>query len=178
MSIKYIIKGINKDKIQFTSETKKGEITYTFKVSNLPKEMMYADAPDNSYYSLHVIFFIDSYRTEKGNTVKYMSSLDDLYHLNWNFVKDVNQQTGTEIKRITDSLVNGISSTEERVKRIYQWVQKNIKYVAFEEGMEGFVPRDANLVCSRRFGDCKDMSSILTMMLKHAGATALFHLDW
>jgi hypothetical protein len=40
--------------------------------------------------------------------------------------------------------------------------------------MEGFVPREANLVCSRRFGDCKDMASILTSMLNYAKVPAYF----
>ena len=48
------------------------------------------------------------------------------------------------------------------------------KYVAFEQGMEGFIPRDAATVCSRRFGDCKDMASILTEMMHAAGITSYF----
>ena len=40
--------------------------------------------------------------------------------------------------------------------------------------MEGFVPRDAALVCNRRYGDCKDMASILTAMLNTAGVPAYF----
>ena len=48
------------------------------------------------------------------------------------------------------------------------------KYVAFEDGMGGFVPREAGLVCSRRFGDCKDMASILTAMNRAAGIPAYF----
>jgi hypothetical protein len=79
-----------------------------------------------------------------------------------------------ELRNITDSLVKGVSSAEEKARRIYKWVQKNIKYVAFEEGMEGFVPREASLVCNRRFGDCKDMASILTIMLNHAGVPAYY----
>ncbi|MEI9913103.1 MAG: transglutaminase domain-containing protein [Bacteroidota bacterium] len=103
-----------------------------------------------------------------------MANLDDLYHLEWSFIKDVNKTISPELKNITDSIVKGVSANEEKTKRIYKWVQKNIKYVAFEEGMEGFVPREANLVCSRRFGDCKDMASILTVMLQYAGVPAYF----
>jgi hypothetical protein len=73
-----------------------------------------------------------------------------------------------------DSLTKNINSSEERARRIYKWVQKNIKYVAFEEGMEGFVPRDASLDCARSFGDCKDMSSILTVMLNAANVPAFY----
>ena len=40
--------------------------------------------------------------------------------------------------------------------------------------MEGFVPRDAKVVCSRRFGDCKDMASILTEMMQAAKIPAWF----
>ena len=66
------------------------------------------------------------------------------------------------------------ASAEAKARNIYKWVQQNIKYVAFENGMEGFIPREANLVCSRRYGDCKDMASIMTAMLQHAGVTAYF----
>lgn len=173
MSVKYIIKGNDKEKIRFTSESKRNETTYTFRVTNLPKETRYPDAPDNSYYSLHVIFYIENYRV--GNrTVSYLANLDDLYQLEWSFVKDINKEISPELKNITDSLIKNASSNTEKAKNIYKWVQKNIKYVAFEEGMEGFIPRDASLVCNRRFGDCKDMSSILTVMLNYAGVPAYY----
>ena len=48
--------------------------------------------------------------------------------------------------------------------------------MAFEDGLEGFVPRPAGLVCSRRFGDCKDMASLLTALLQIAGLDG--HFTW
>lgn len=173
MSLKYLIRGNNKEQVQFSSETKKSETTYLFKVKNLAKEQNYADAPDNSYYSLHVIFYIESY-IANDNQVKYMAGLDDMYRLNWSFVENINKEISPDLKKITDSLISGIDNKEERAKRIYKWVQQNIKYVAFEEGMGGFIPREASLVCNRRFGDCKDMSSILTVMLNHAAVPAYY----
>jgi hypothetical protein len=173
MSVKYMIRGNNKEKVEFTSDSRRGEITYTFRVSNLPKELSYPDAPDNSYYALHVIFNIENYR-DGDKMVSYMANLDDLYRLDWTFIKDINKEASPELKSITDSLIHGVSSAEQKARKIYQWVQKKIKYVAFEEGMGGLVPRDASLVCSRRFGDCKDMASILTVMLKYAGVPAYF----
>lgn len=173
MSVRYLIRGNDRDKVQFNTETRKGETTYTFTVKNLQKDMNYPDAPDNAYYALHVIFWIEQYKAG-DNTVSYMANLDDLYKLQWSFVKDINKSISPELKSITDSLTQGLNSPEQKARQIYKWVQKNIKYVAFEEGMEGFIPREANLVCSRRFGDCKDMSSILTVMLNHAGVPAYY----
>ena len=174
MSVKYVIKGLNKDKIQFTEESRRGETTYSFSVKDLPAEKRYADAPDNSYYALHVIFYIEKYKDESGTAVNYLSNTDDLYRLNHSFLKDINRTLSPDLKQLVDSITQNITGTEEKARRIYRWVQKNIKYVAFEDGMGGFVPRDASLVCTRRFGDCKDMSSILTVMLNAGGVPAYY----
>ena len=51
-------------------------------------------------------------------------------------------------------------------------MQSNIKYVAFEDGLGGFVPRGAASVCDKRYGDCKDMANLLYEMLNHVGIEA------
>jgi hypothetical protein len=172
VSVKYVLKGQDTDKIKFTQDSRGGEITYTFQVKDQPAEKDYADAPGAAYYSPHVVFYIEKYRNDKGQDVPYLSDTNDLFKLNNSFIRDINRTAGPELKRIVDSVTKGISSQEEKARQIYSWVQGNIKYVAFEDGMEGFIPRDANFVCSRRFGDCKDMSSILTLMLNTAGVPA------
>lgn len=174
MTIKYLLKGNDADKIQMSQDTRRGETTYTFKMTDLKAERRYPDAPDEAYYSPHVIFYIASYKNENGETVSYLGGLDDLHRMNSGFIKDINKEIKPELKHIIDSLTGKLSSQEEKARRIYEWVQQNIKYVAFEEGMEGFIPRDANLVCTRRYGDCKDMSSILTVMLNAAGVPAYY----
>ncbi|HEX2535236.1 MAG TPA: transglutaminase-like domain-containing protein, partial [Chitinophagaceae bacterium] len=157
----------------FTESKKKGLTTYTFTVNNLPASRSYEDAPDNSYYATQVIFYIDQVE-ENGTWKNFLSTVGDLYRYNYEFIRKTNESVSDELKQLTDSLVRGASTEREKARRIYRWVQTHIKYVAFEEGMEGFVPREASLVCSRRFGDCKDMASILTAMLRHAGLNAYF----
>ena len=174
MVVRYLIKGLDKDKVNFTQESKKGEIIYTFKASEFPAEKAYGDAPDNAYYSTHIIFFIDNYKNEKGETIRYLSNVEDLHKLNYSYVKNINKTLSDEVKHIVDSLTRNTKDLEQKARNIYSWVQSNIKYVAFENGMEGFIPRDGNLVCNRRYGDCKDMSSVLTLMLNYAGVPAYY----
>lgn len=174
MSIKYILKGKDTSNIRFRSETKRGETTYIFSGTDLEAEKSYADAPDNSYYSAHVVFYIENYKNEKKETISYLSGISDLYALNSSFIQSINKTVEPHLKNLVDSLTAKSKNKQETARNIYNWVQQNIKYVAFEEGMEGFIPRDANLVCSRRFGDCKDMSSILTVMLNTAGIPAYY----
>lgn len=172
--VKYIIRGDDKKQIQFTQDTRRNEIVYTFTANNVASSNAYSDAPAAAYYTPHVIFYIEGYKNEKGESISYLRDLNDLYRLNYSFIAGINKEIRPELKQLVDSLTGTAKSKEEKAKKIYRWVQNNIKYVAFEEGMEGFIPRDANLVCNRRFGDCKDMASILTVMLNAAGVPAYY----
>jgi hypothetical protein len=174
MSVKYILKGLNTDKIVFTESKRGNEITYKFQVKDLAPLQNYPDAPGSAYYTPHVVFYIEKYKNAQGTEVAYLADTNTMYKLNYSFVKDINKEVSPELKRVVDSITHGINSPEDKARRIYQWVQEHIKYIAFEAGMEGFIPREANLVCSRRFGDCKDMSSILTVMLNTAGVPAYY----
>lgn len=174
MSIKYLLKGMDTARIHFSEDHHHGETTYTFQVRDMPSEKAYEDAPGVRWYSPHVVFFIQRYTDKSGQNVNYLASPGDLYKLYRGYVSKINIQPGPELHHIVDSLCKGASSSEEKARKIYAWVQQNIKYIAFEQGMEGFIPRDANLVCNRRFGDCKDMSSILTTMLKLASLDAYY----
>ena len=173
IKLKYIIKGLNASKVTFSESKKRDRITYTFHVSNLDGVRSYADAPDNAYYATHIIYYIEQ-QEQGGQWKNFLATTDDLYQHSYDYIKNVNQSLDPEVKRIADSLTAHISNDLDKAKLIYRWVQSNIKYVAFEQGMEGFVPREANLVCNRRFGDCKDMASILTAMLNYVKIPAYF----
>ena len=174
ISLKYVLAGIDTANITVNVESKHKYNIYTFNYKNCPADKSYADAPGFAWYSPHVIFYIEKYKDEKGNVIPYLSNADDLYRLNYSYLKKMNPVTNGELKHVVDSLTTNLTSPESRARAIYSWVQQNIKYVAFEDGMGGFVPRDAGLVCSRRFGDCKDMASILTEMMHDAGVTAYY----
>ena len=173
VKLKYIAKGLHASKISFSESQKKDRTTYTFRIADLTGSRHYEDAPDNSYYATHLIFYVEQVK-ENGEWKNFLSSPDDLYRHNYEYIKNINKTPSDELKHLADSLTRGAGSEREKARRIYKWVQTHVKYVAFEDGMEGFIPREANLVCSRRFGDCKDMASVLTAMLNHAGVKAYF----
>ncbi|MEI6949534.1 transglutaminase domain-containing protein [Paraflavisolibacter sp. H34] len=171
--VKYVVKGLHAADIRFSESRKRDKTVYTFTATNLPGSQHYPDAPDNSYYDTHVIFYIDQVEENNG-WQNYLSGIGDLYRFNYGFIQNTNQSLSEELRHLADSLTRGAATDEEKARRIYRWVQTNIKYVAFEAGMEGFIPREASLVCTRKFGDCKDMTSILTALLQLSGVPAYF----
>ncbi|WP_295673320.1 DUF3857 domain-containing protein [uncultured Mucilaginibacter sp.] len=174
ISLKYHLIGQDTSNVSVSVESKRHNNIYTFLYKNCPADKRYPDAPGFAWYSPHIVFYIANYKDDKGNLVPYLSNADDLYQLNYSYIKSVNQSISPELKHIVDSLTTGLTRPDDKARKIYRWVQQNIKYVAFEDGMGGFVPREASLVSSRRFGDCKDMASILTEMNNAAGVTAYF----
>ena len=174
IALKYKLIGLDTANIMVTVDAKHRSNVYTFKYKNCPADKHYPDAPEFSWYSPHVVFYIESYKNDQGKVISYLSNEDDLYRLSYGYIKNINNTIDPGLRRIVDSLTSKLTTPEDKAKSIYAWVQQSIKYVAFEDGMEGFIPRDAGLICSRRFGDCKDMASILTEMMTAAHIPAYF----
>jgi tetratricopeptide (TPR) repeat protein/transglutaminase-like putative cysteine protease len=73
------------------------------------------------------------------------------------------------IQMLADSLTNGISDHRQQAKAIYEWVSKNIRYVAVDIGNGGIVPHDADSVLANAYGDCKDHTVLFSTLLKAKG---------
>lgn len=69
-------------------------------------------------------------------------------------------------------LVAGVADRRERVKRLYDWVAQNIRYVAIETGFGGFASMTAHQTFANRFGDCKAHVTLLKAMLAAIGEPA------
>src|SRR6185437_11119848 len=63
-----------------------------------------------------------------------------------------------------------------KIEAIFYWVQDNIRYIAFENGLAGFRPEACQRVYSYKYGDCKGMANLLKEMLVLAGYDA--RLTW
>jgi hypothetical protein len=174
MQIKYVIKNDADKTIQVDEDNKGSKHTYTFTANDIKPADRFSNAPSYAYYEPHIIFQLVSYKNENAETVNFLGNLDDLYAWDYNFISSLDNTKGEALKQLADSLVANANTPREKAAKIYQWVQTNIKYVAFEDGLEGFVPRHAVDIYNRRFGDCKDMASILTALLQLSGLKAYF----
>jgi hypothetical protein len=153
--------------LKHTNSTKNGVTTMSWKVENQEAYERVSGGPNLRYYTPHLVLYIGEIRLQ-DSTVTVLPDLDGLYNWYYSLIKDVNAKEDSSLKAITLDLVQGISGKDEKARTIFNWVQDNIKYVAFEDGMGGFIPRSASSVCHKRYGDCKDMASIITDMLSYA----------
>jgi len=137
---------------------------YTYSMKNLPATRHESSSPGPTYYVPHILVLSKSAQAKGGSQV-YFKTVKEQY----DWYKDLVQQTGNDekiVKEKTEELVKGLNSDEEKVKRIFQWVQDNVRYIAFENGIAGFKPEKAQEVLRKKYGDCKGMANLLMVMLR------------
>ncbi len=157
--------------VKFTKdETTKG-YTYTWTVNNIKGFQAEERSESMLYYLPHIIVYIKSYE-EDGKTHNILNDVSDLYTWYTSLVKQINHEDLGEVFSIAEKLTKDLTSDKAKAEAIFNWVQDNITYVAFEDGLGGFVPRGAASVCDKRYGDCKDMANLLYEMLTHVGITS------
>ncbi|MBU1238698.1 DUF3857 and transglutaminase domain-containing protein, partial [Myxococcota bacterium] len=76
------------------------------------------------------------------------------------------------ISALSRKLLKGISSREEKIATIHSYVLKTYRYVALMFGRHSYLPYRTDEIISRRFGDCKDMTLLMILLLKAAGIEA------
>jgi transglutaminase-like putative cysteine protease len=152
----------------------KGFTVYTFKMQNLAAMKSEPRSVGLAYQYPHIILVVKSFNYD-GKSEKGFGDVGDLY--NWYkylYHKCVNKPD--ELKAKVTELTNGKTSDIDKVKSIFYWVQDNIRYIAFEDGLAGFIPATAQDVYKSKYGDCKGMANLMTEMLKLAGLEA--YMTW
>lgn len=77
-----------------------------------------------------------------------------------------------EARREIDSLIEGVSSDEEKVKRIYDFMQERARYVSIALGIGGWKPYSATYVFENSYGDCKALTNFMQAALEYIGIKA------
>ncbi|WP_343328694.1 DUF3857 domain-containing protein [Polaribacter staleyi] len=167
---------ISDTEIQFTEDKKGDNVIYTWTLNNQPEYEFEANTPSYKTILPHIVPIITSYKI-KGKKSKLLGKVSDLYNWYYSLVENVNTEApNAELVNLVASITADKKTDLEKVKAIYYWTQQNIKYIAFEYALGGFIPRESNDVFRKKYGDCKDNSSILYRMLEIAGVKG--NLTW
>jgi len=73
-----------------------------------------------------------------------------------------------EIKKMTDT----ISSDKAKARFLYNYMQKNVRYVSVQLGIGGYKPFPATFVDQKKYGDCKALSNYMYALLKAVNINA------
>ena len=148
---------------------KNGTRIITFSAQNI------ADAPNeelslgSSYYIPHLLIVPEKIEKELDNLI--ISSTANLYKWYKGLIDELSPDKEVLRKKV-DEIIDGANSDNDKINRLFMWVQENIRYLAYEQGIMGYKPYEAHDVLNKKFGDCKGMANLLSEMLQIAGYDA------
>ncbi len=77
-----------------------------------------------------------------------------------------------EIQNMVKDAVN----EKEKIQILYQYLQKNYRYVSIQLGLGGWRPMPSEEVLSKKYGDCKGLTLFMQAMLDEVGISADYTL--
>ncbi len=158
------------DPVQTTDKDKKIQ---TWQASNLPAiEDEYASP---GWYEMNTVvlfapteFSIENYR---GNMNNWQEFGKFVYSL-----KQGRDQLPDNIKQAVHQIADNIKDPKEKIAKLYEYVQKNTRYISIQLGIGGWQPFDAKYVATKAYGDCKALTNYMYSILKEAGIGSYYTL--
>ena len=157
---------------KYDANSKTKTITYTLLKAEAMVGGKYEIAPTQQIP--HLLILSKSF-TYKNNKTDLFSTTAELYKWYKSLVDEMDNDLSV-FKSKVDELTADTKSDSAKIENIFYWVQDNIRYIAYEDGIMGFKPANADDVYTNRFGDCKGMANLTCEMLRAAGFDA--RLTW
>jgi hypothetical protein len=157
------------------TSVKEGDITkVTFQISNTQAYTSEPHSPNHALSYPHIICVTKAF-TDAGQRTVLFENVKNLYAWYRSVCAEIGNDPETLKAKVTELTANK-KTDQEKVESIFYWVQDNIRYIAFENGIMGFKPDAAQNVFKNKYGDCKGKANLLKNMLKLAGFDA--RLTW
>lgn len=141
------LKAINFEGYEITKTEKQGENAnqiVTFTATNVPSRMDESHTPGPSYLYPNILILPKSFENEGQKTVLF-NDTSDLYSWYRSLASEL-ENDNSAFRNTVAQLTAGTTSEEEKIRNIYYWIQDNIRYIAFEDGIAGFKPDEASNV--------------------------------
>lgn len=158
------IKGVKQTKDEVVDGMR--QVSYTYQNLQMKKKEQYQVSSGD--YAPHI--YISSFPSQEAFAKAYEERIKDKFIITPEIQKQADEITkGLEKKVAADPKLD---LKKEQARALYNWVTRNIRYVAIYLGDGGIVPHDANSILRNRYGDCKDHNALLITLLAAKGIDA------
>lgn len=147
--------------------SQKGDVkTYSWEVKNLRAKKYEPSAPPLSELTPAVFFAPSTFEVQgfQGD----MSTWEGYGKFMYQLIKD-RDVLPAEIKKKVHELTDGLKDDREKSLVLYDYLQKNTRYISIQLGIGGWQPFEASYVADKKYGDCKALSNYMIALLKEAG---------
>lgn len=151
--------------------------TYRWEVNNLPAITL-ESASGPKYQYLPVVLMA----ADKFSMDDYAGQMDSWAHFG-DWVMALNKSDGAlkpDQIAFYQSLTAKAETPSQKARVLYEYLQKNMRYVSIQLGIGGWKPMASSLVSTKKYGDCKALSHFMQAVLAAVGIEsypALINMD-
>ncbi|MCC5932130.1 MAG: DUF3857 domain-containing protein [Cyclobacteriaceae bacterium] len=170
LELRYLEKNIPAN---VSSEIDAANGKFKWNIKNAPALMYEAMAP-------HATEILPLVRTSPTRFVTYayqgdMSDWKGYGQWVYALLEDKQKLPDATAKKMQE-MVKDCSDDIDKVRRIYQYMQNNTRYISVSLGLGGWQPFDATYVNEKGYGDCKALSNYMMSLLKSVGINSHYTL--
>jgi hypothetical protein len=170
-SFRYKAFNYNKEPVKTTERDNK--VASRWSVKDMAAIIKESYAPPWHEQTTMVIFGPSDFEVDdyKGNMASWSDFGKFVYTL-----KQGRDVLPDPVKQKVQQLVNGVSDNKKKIALLYEYLQKNTRYISIQLGIGGWQPFDARFVATKAYGDCKALTNYMYSLLKEAGIRSCYAL--
>jgi len=89
------------------------------------------------------------------------------------YAHEVDEQiAAANVEAVARDATRGVRTRDEKIARLLERLQRDVRYTAVEFGRAAIVPRTPAETLQRKYGDCKDQATLLIALLRAVGIDA------
>lgn len=156
------------------SETmEKDKKIMTWQTSGLPA--IEGEFASPSWYELNTVVLFAPAEFEIQNYRGSMNSWKEFGKFVYS-LKQGRDQLPENVKQAVHQMTDNITDPREKIRKLYEYMQKNTRYISIQLGIGGWQPFDAKYVATKAYGDCKALSNYMYSLLNEAGIASSYTL--
>lgn len=82
------------------------------------------------------------------------------------------QEVTPAIRDVVKKIAAENKTETDKVRAVWKYMNEHVRYVGLERGLAGFIPLSAGVVCSKKYGDCKAVAGLITVLCRALGLRA------
>jgi len=143
-----------------------GKKVYTWSIKNMPAKTNEPAAPAWRRITPYVMVSPSLFEAEgyKGDMSTWQS-----YGMFYYTLAQGRDVLPADIKTKVHELTDRLTNPYDKIYALYDFMQKNTRYISIQLGIGGQQPFDATFVATKHYGDCKALSNYMVALLKEAG---------
>lgn len=130
---------------------------YVWEARNIPEYLIEPAMPPLSRIQQRIEF-----------SPAFVKSWTDIGKWYWQLANERMEPDAT-LKNFTETLLAGAATEQEKLERIFNFVREKIRYVSVSIGIGSYQPHFAGEIFKNRYGDCKDMTTLIVALARAAG---------